>query len=67
MIGVIQIVFILLKLVKVIDWSWWTVFIPCWIDLALAVILLSSIGGFLKNFKKLCPKLLTNRKKYAIV
>ena len=40
MIGVIQIVFIILKLVKVIDWSWWIVFIPCWIDLALAVILL---------------------------
>lgn len=28
MIGVIQIVFIILKLVKVIDWSWWIVFIP---------------------------------------
>ena len=40
MIGVIQIVFIILKLVKVIDWSWWIVFIPFWIDLALAVILL---------------------------
>ena len=25
MIGVIQIVFIILKLVKVIDWSWWIV------------------------------------------
>lgn len=40
MIGVIQIVFIILKLVKVIDWSWWIVFIPFWIDLALVVILL---------------------------
>lgn len=39
MIGVIQIVFIILKLVKVIDWSWRIVFIPFWIDLALAVIL----------------------------
>lgn len=31
--GVIQIVFIILKLVGVINWSWWVVLIPLWIDL----------------------------------
>ena len=40
MIGVIQIVFIILKLVKVIDWPWWIDYIPFWIDLALVVLLL---------------------------
>ena len=29
--GVVQIVFIILKLVGVIDWSWWLVLIPVWI------------------------------------
>lgn len=29
--GVVQIVFIILKLVGVIEWSWWLVFIPLYI------------------------------------
>ena len=29
--GVVQIVFIILKLVGVIEWSWWLVLIPLWI------------------------------------
>ena len=29
--GVVQIVFIILKLVGVIEWSWWLVLIPVWI------------------------------------
>ena len=32
---VLQIVFIVLKLVGVIDWSWWVVLIPLWISLCL--------------------------------
>ena len=36
--GVLQIIFIVLKCVDVIDWSWWTVFIPFWINLALIAI-----------------------------
>lgn len=40
LLSVLQIIFIVLKCVGVIDWSWWTVFIPLWIDLAMTVILL---------------------------
>ena len=29
----LQVAFIVLKLCKVIDWSWWAVLIPIWIDL----------------------------------
>lgn len=38
--GVVQIVFIILKLVGVIDWSWWAVFIPLYISIATIVLLL---------------------------
>lgn len=31
--GALQIVFIVLKLCKVINWSWWAVLIPTWIGL----------------------------------
>lgn len=31
--GVVQIVFIILKLVGVINWSWWAVLIPLWISI----------------------------------
>lgn len=40
LLGVLQIIFIVLKCVGVINWSWWVVFIPLWIDLAMTVILL---------------------------
>ena len=36
--GVLQIIFIVLKLLKVITWSWWTVFIPTWIGLGIFVL-----------------------------
>lgn len=35
---VIQIVFIILKLCKLIDWSWWLVLIPFWVALGYLVI-----------------------------
>ena len=31
--GLLTIVFIVLKLVKVIDWSWWWVLSPIWISI----------------------------------
>lgn len=43
--GVVQIVFIILKLVGVINWSWWAVLIPLWISIVL--IILSLIIGLL--------------------
>ena len=41
--GVLQIIFIVLKLVKVIDWSWWWVFAPTWISAIISVVLLSLL------------------------
>ena len=44
--GVLQIVFIILKLCKVINWSWFWVLAPIWIDLIIYLILVipSSIA-----------------------
>jgi hypothetical protein len=38
--SLLLIAFIVLKLCKVIDWSWWWVLSPIWIPIALIVILL---------------------------
>jgi hypothetical protein len=39
-IGALGIVFIVLKLTNVIDWSWWWVLAPFWIPLAISLIFL---------------------------
>jgi len=36
--GLLQIVFIVLKLCKVIEWSWWWVLSPLWISIILLII-----------------------------
>ena len=36
--GLLTVVFIVLKLCHVINWSWWWVLSPMWISLALGVI-----------------------------
>ncbi len=38
--GLLTIVFIVLKLTKVIDWSWWWVVSPLWIHVALVFVIL---------------------------
>lgn len=38
--GVLLAVFIALKLAKVINWSWWIVLIPLWIELAILFIVI---------------------------
>ena len=38
-VGLLQIVFIVLKLCKVIDWSWWWVLAPTWISFGLVAII----------------------------
>lgn len=35
----VTIAFVVLKLCKVIDWSWWWVFSPIWIPLAIIVVI----------------------------
>jgi len=37
--SVIQVIFIILKCLKLIDWSWWIVLIPLWIDLITCIII----------------------------
>ena len=43
--GLLQLAFIILKVSNVINWSWWAVFIPLWLELILIllIILLSLI------------------------
>ena len=49
--GLLTIVFIVLKLTKVITWSWWWVLSPIWIPIALAVIL-DLVIYFIKLFDR---------------
>lgn len=59
-IGVLTIVFIVLKLCKVITWSWWWVLSPLWIGGTLTVaiiafcILMAVITGQLKRKGRVC-------------
>ena len=43
LLGVIQIVFIILKLVGVITWSWPITLIPLWIELGAIVVMLGAL------------------------
>ena len=38
--GILGVAFIVLKLTKVIDWSWWYVTLPLWGGLAIGLIIL---------------------------
>lgn len=38
-VGLLTIVFITLKLLKVISWSWWWVLSPVWIEILLIVVI----------------------------
>jgi len=38
--GVLQIIFIVLKCFKVITWSWWLVLIPLWVEIGVIAIVL---------------------------
>lgn len=48
---VVQIVFVILKLCKVINWSWWLVLMPLWIDIA-CVVILSIVLVIINNHDK---------------
>lgn len=41
--GTLTIVFIVLKLVGVIDWSWWWVLSPIWISLTIAAVIMGIV------------------------
>ena len=50
--GVLTIVFVVLKLVGVINWSWLWVLCPLWIDILLTIILLVIIAIMNKRTRK---------------
>lgn len=47
--GVLGVVFIVLKLVGVIDWSWWWVLSPFWIGLLLTILILLGVYWFYEH------------------
>ena len=49
--GLLAIVFIVLKLTNVIDWSWWWVLSPIWISLIIILVAL-FISLIIANFLK---------------
>lgn len=50
--GVLGVVFIVLKLVGVINWSWWWVLSPLWISLALTILIVLGLYLYYKWDKK---------------
>ena len=42
--GAVFIVFLVLKLTEVIDWSWWWVTAPLWLPLAITLVVLLVMG-----------------------
>ena len=48
--GLLQIVFIVLRLVGTIDWSWWWVLAPTWGPIALILGILLLAVGFMVIF-----------------
>lgn len=48
--GLLTIVFIVLKLCKIINWSWWWVLAPLWIQTAIALIVLLVLFIIIKVF-----------------
>lgn len=54
--ALLLVAFIVLKLCKVIAWSWWWVLAPAWIPVA--IVLLVAIGSFIY----LCRKVSKHRK-----
>lgn len=44
--GLLTVVFITLKLLDKIDWSWWLVLSPIWISIAIVIAILLGFGAF---------------------
>lgn len=49
--GLLQVCFIVLKVIGKIDWSWWWVFSPTWISIAL-VLLIAIVSTCVVMHKK---------------
>lgn len=42
-VGALTITFIVLKLMKIIDWSWWWVLSPLWISTLLVIVVIAVV------------------------
>ena len=42
--GVLFVVFLVLKLTHVIDWSWWWVFAPIWLPVVILLVVVLIVG-----------------------
>lgn len=60
--GVLLIVFIVLKLVGVIMWSWWLVLMPLWITIGIYILFI-LFAGFLTAIGIQLPNKLANKKR----
>lgn len=49
--GLLFITFLVLKLTKVIDWSWWWIFAPLWLPVSILILFL-IIWGLIIIFQK---------------
>lgn len=47
--GLLQLAFIVLKLTNTIDWSWWWVLSPVWINFGIGVVILVLAALFAKD------------------
>ena len=48
--GMLGVAFVVLKLCKVIDWSWWWVLLPFWLPPAIVLLLLAFLFVLRKFF-----------------
>ena len=53
---VLFVIFLILKLIHVINWSWWWVTAPLWISGALAALLMGTVAGGVAWWNKDTPK-----------
>ena len=47
--GILTLIFVVLKLIGIINWSWWWILSPLWISIILYVIILLVFYIFIKN------------------
>lgn len=60
--SVLTVVFVVLKLIGTIDWSWWWVLSPLWIDFCLVTLFSLGQGIYLAHQKKKMAKNWSKRK-----
>ena len=60
--GVLTVIFVVLKLIGTIDWSWWWVLSPLWIDFCIVMLVSLGRGIYLAHQKKKMAKSWAKRK-----